>query len=158
MFRDLVRKKQALSSEECIEILKREPRGVLAVQGDDGYPYAMPMDHWYCEEDGRLYFHGGKFGHKIDAIKACDKVSYCVMDSGTPVEGTWWLQFRSVIAFGRVEFVEDYDRAMEISREICYKFTHDETYISDEIRTSGPGTLVFSLAPEHITGKIVTER
>lgn len=158
MFRDLVRKKQALSLEDCLTLLKSERRGVLAVLGDGGYPYAVPMDHWYCEEDGKIYFHGGKSGHKIDAMRACPRVSYCVMDSGTPVEDAWWVRVRSVIVFGRVEFVDDYDRAMEISRQLSYQFTQDETYIADEIRTSGPGTLVFALVPEHITGKIVTER
>ena len=57
MFRELTRRKQQLSREECIEILKTELRGTLAVCGDDGYPYALPMNHWYCEEDGALYFH-----------------------------------------------------------------------------------------------------
>ena len=158
MFREIVRKKQALSADECLQILKREPRGVLSVLSEDGYPYGMPMDHWYCEEDGKIYFHGGKTGHKIDSMRACGKVSYCVMDSGTPVEGKWWLQFRSVIVFGQIEFIADHDRAMEISRQLSYKYTQDEAYIADEIRTSGPGTLVFCLMPEYITGKIVTER
>ncbi|MBQ1924267.1 MAG: pyridoxamine 5'-phosphate oxidase family protein, partial [Lachnospiraceae bacterium] len=75
MFRELVRKKQALSAEECIKILKEEPRGVLSVQGDDGYPYGTPLNHWYCGDDGHLYFHSGMSGHRIDALKRCDKVS-----------------------------------------------------------------------------------
>ena len=158
MFREIVRKKQALPLEECVEILKNEPRGVLSVLGDDGYPYGMPMDHWYCEEDGKIYFHGGKTGHKIDAMKACDKVSYCVYDSGTRAEGEWWLRIRSVVVFGRVEFIQDYDRTMDISRKLSLKYTQDEAYIEDEVQHSGPGTLVFALTPEHITGKIVNER
>ena len=158
MFRDLVRKKQALPMETCLALLKTQRRGVLSVLGDDGYPYGMPMDHWYCEADGKLYFHGGKTGHKIDAMRACDKVSYCVMDEGTPAEEGWWLRVCSVVVFGRVEFVADYDRAMDISRQLSYQFTRDESYIQDEIQHSGPGTLVFALTPEHITGKIVNER
>ena len=57
MFREMLRKKQALTEEECIRILKEEPRGVLSVLGDDGYPYGMPLNHYYCEEDGKIYFH-----------------------------------------------------------------------------------------------------
>ena len=68
MFRKLLRRKQQLSDSDCIEILKNEPRGVLSVMGDDGYPYGLPIDHWYCEENGKLYFHCGKIGHKLDAI------------------------------------------------------------------------------------------
>ena len=78
MFREMRRSKQQLSQEECTEILKQEVRGVLSVLGEDGYPYGMPLDHWYDEKNGKIYFHGAKEGHKIDAIKACDKVSYCL--------------------------------------------------------------------------------
>lgn len=66
MFRPMRRWKQQLSDEDCIAILKNEPRGILSVLGDDGYPYGIPMNHWYCEADGKLYFHGAKTGHKID--------------------------------------------------------------------------------------------
>lgn len=83
MFRELVRKKQQISQEECIEILKNEKRGVLSVHGDDGYPYGMPLNHYYCEEDGRLYFHSGMMGHKVDSLRQNNKVSYCVYDKGS---------------------------------------------------------------------------
>ena len=157
MFREIVRKKQQLSEERCIEILKQELRGVLAVRGDDDYPYAMPLNHWYCEEDGHLYFHSGKSGHKIDAILRHDKASFCVYDSGFRREVEWALNISSVIVFGRIRIVEDHERAMEICRAMSYKFTDDTSYIETEIRQSGPGTLVFELVPEHMTGKLVNE-
>ena len=158
MFREIARAKQALSQEESIEILKTAKRGVLSVLGDDGYPYGMPLNHWYCEEDGKLYFHSGKTGHRTDAMRRCDKASFCVMDEGTPVEGEWWLKFRSVIVFGKIEIIEDHARALDISRRLSYKFTQDEDYIRYELEHSGAGVLVFALTPEHITGKLVTER
>ncbi len=76
MFRKMRRFKQQISNDECIAVLKNTKRGVLSLIGDDGYPYGIPIDHWYCEEDGKIYFHGAKEGHKIDAIKACDKGKY----------------------------------------------------------------------------------
>ena len=60
---------QQLPMEDCIQILKQETRGVLSVLGDDDYPYGMPMNHWYNEEDGKIYFHCGKTGHRLDALK-----------------------------------------------------------------------------------------
>ena len=99
MFRELARKKQKLSDAECIELLKAEPRGVLSVQGEDGYPYGMPMNHWYCEENGHIYFHSGMKGHKVDAIRNCEKVSFCVYDQGFRREGEWALNIRSVVVF-----------------------------------------------------------
>ena len=133
MFRKMRRSKQELTKEECIEILKKEPRGVLSVQGEDGYPYGMPMTHWYNEEDGKIYFHGAKSGHKIDAIRNCDKVSFCVMDKGYRNEGEWALNIRSVIVFGRLHTVEEPEKVTEICTNLCKKFTDDETYVEYEL-------------------------
>ena len=157
MFRELVRKKQAITLEECREILKNEPRGVLSLIGDQGYPYGVPINHYYCEENGHIYFHSGKSGHKIDALRACDKASFCVYDGGYRNEGEWALNIKSVIVFGRIRIVEDFDEAMDICRKLCYKFTTDSDYIEKEIRVSGKNTLCFKLIPEHITGKKVNE-
>lgn len=157
MFRKMVRSHLAISEQECIEVLKNEPRGVLSVLGDDDYPYGMPMDHWYCEEDGCLYFHSGMAGHKIDAMKRHDKVSYCVYDKGFVREGEWALNIRSVIIFGRIRVVEDHDKAMEIVRKLSLKYTDDTDYIEREIVSAGKRTLVFALVPEHMSGKLVNE-
>lgn len=157
MFRKMVRSRLAISEQECIEVLKNEPRGVLSVLGDDDYPYGMPMDHWYCEEDGCLYFHSGMAGHKIDAMKRHDKVSYCVYDKGFVREGEWALNIRSVIIFGRIRIVEDHDKAMEIVRKLSLKYTDDTDYIEREIVSAGKRTLVFALVPEHMSGKLVNE-
>jgi len=157
MFREMRRFKQALSREECIELLTREVRGVLSVAGDDGYPYGVPHNHYYCPEDGKLYFHSGMQGHKIDSILRCSKASYCVYDQGYRRESDWALYIRSVIVFGRIELIEDRDRIYEISRALSYKFTDDEEYIRREIEKSGPRTLMFALVPEHISGKLVHE-
>ena len=157
MFREMLRKKQALSQEECIDILKRELRGVLSVLGDDGYPYGMPINHFYCEEDGKLYFHGGKKGHKIDAMRRCDKASFCVYDEGFRREGEWALNIKSVIVFGRIEFVDDREDVYRISEALSRKFTDDDAYIKREIEKSGSATLMFALVPEYISGKFVNE-
>lgn len=157
MFRKMLRFRQQLPEEECVQILKEQLRGVLSVLGDDGYPYGLPINHYYCEEDGRLYFHCAKVGHKIDAIRGCDKASFCVCDEGFRKEGDWALHVRSVIVFGRIEFVEDRERIYRIARELCYKFTQDEAFIQKEIDRFGKATMMFALIPEHMTGKLVKE-
>ena len=157
MFREILRSRQQLSQEECLEILKGELRGVLSVAGDDGYPYGMPLNHYYCEADGKIYFHGGRKGHKIDALKRHNKASFCVYDRGFRREGEWALNIRSVIVFGRIEFVDDWAKTEEISRLLSHKFTQDEEYIQNGILHAGPRTLVFALVPEHMTGKLVKE-
>ena len=155
MFREMRRKKQQLTQEECVSLLETLPRGVLAVLGDDDYPYTVPMDFVY--ENGKLFFHCAQTGHKLDAIRRCDKVSYCVHDQGYLEEGDWALHFCSVIVFGRMRLVEDQEKAMEVCRKLSYKFTQDKEYIEREVAQSGPHTLVLELIPEHMTGKKVHE-
>ena len=157
MFRELTRGRQRLDGAECIRILKSEKRGVLSVIGDDGYPYGMPMNHFYDEDDGRLYFHCGKGGHRFDALGRCDKVSFCVYDEGYREAGDWALHIKSVIVFGGVVFIDDREKIYEIAAKLSRKFTNDEAYIKTEIERSGPGTVMFAIVPEHITGKIVSE-
>ena len=154
----MLRKREQLPEEECIEILKTQLRGVLSLLGDDEYPYGIPINHYYSEEDGKIYFHGGRKGHRIDAMRRHQKASFCVLDEGRQErEGDWPLRFRSVIVFGRLEELEDRDKTIEISRALCYKFTQDEEYIEDEIARAAAGTLVIALTPEHMTGKTVLE-
>lgn len=155
MFREIARKKQELPMDKIIEILESEKRGVLSVLGDDGYPYGLPINYWYNKENGCIYFHSGKKGLKIDAIEANNKVSFCVYDAGYRKEGEWALNISSVIVFGKMHIVENFDDSMEICKKLSLKYTPDLKYIEDEIRTYGKATLCYELRPEHITGKIV---
>ncbi len=133
MFRELIRKNKKISMEECLRILKTEKRGVLSVNGDNGYPYGMPMNHWYNEEDGKIYFHCGKVGHRLDALKKDSKVSFCTYNEGDRNQGKWALNVESVIVFGKIEIVDELDRIIDITKKLSYKFTHDDEYINAEI-------------------------
>ncbi len=157
MFRELKRKNKQISMQDCIQVLKNETRGVLSVLGDEGYPYGMPMNHWYNEEDGKLYFHCGKAGHRLDALKACNKVSFCTYDKGYHNEGDWAWNVKSVIVFGTVAIIDGLDTIIDITTKLSYKFTQDENYIKEEIERSVHGTRLLCLTPEHICGKLVTE-
>lgn len=157
MFRELTRIDKKLSTEECIHILEKEKRGVLSVSGDDGYPYGMPMNHFFNEKDGSIYFHSGKTGHRQDALKRNDKVSFCVYDSGYRNSGEWALNIKSVIVFGRVEIVEDMNSIVDIMTGLSLKFTEDMEYITSEIQSFAHETMLLKLIPEHICGKMVQE-
>ena len=157
MFRKMRRFNQQISDLECIEILKNTKRGVLSLIGDDGYPYGLPIDHWYCEDDGKIYFHGAKEGHKIDSIKACGKASYCVYDEGFRKEGDWALNIKSVVIFGKISFVEDEEKAREICTALVRKFTDDEEYLEKELKNALPRVQCLEFTPEHMTGKLVNE-
>ena len=156
MFRKMRRLGQMLSKEECEEILTREPRGVLALLGDYDYPYALPMSHVYV--DGKIYFHGAMQGHKNDAVKKHDKVSYCVFDEGVKNDDGWSYTFRSVIVFGRIRTLTDDDEKVEKLTHLGDKFfpTHDETV--SEIKRLLHRTEVFEITIEHMSGKTVVEK
>lgn len=156
-FRELIRKDKKLSLEDCIYVLKTEKRGVLSVIGDHDYPYGMPMNHWYNEEDGKIYFHCGKIGHRLEALKKNPKVSFCTYDEGYRNPGEWPLNVKSVIVFGKIAIVDDLDRITEITTKLSYKFIEDDAYIQDEIAKHAHRTLLLELTPAHISGKLVEE-
>ena len=157
MFRELVRKNKQLSSESCIELLKTETRGVLSVLGDDDYPYGMPMNFWYNEEDGNIYFHCGNIGHRLEALQKHNKVSFCVFDQGYKEENEWAYKVKSVIIFGKIEIIDDMEQITDIVTKLSYRFVQDDEYIKEEIRLHGHRTLLMKLTPEHMCGKLVTE-
>lgn len=160
MFRPMVRQRKQLEKPECIAILRKQNRGVLSVNGDDGYPYAAPINHYYNPEDGCLYFHTGKRtqSHRTESIAKSDKVCYCVTEPGTPIPGDWALYVRSVVVFGRMSVVEDEARVVHICRALSQQFTKDQIFIQTELDRLAKGTLLFKLTPEHISGKWVEEK
>ena len=157
MFREIRRVKQILSQEECICLLKDERRGVLSVLGDDDYPYGMPLNHYYNEEDGKLYFHSSTKGHRPEAYRRHDKASFCVYDKGYREEGCWALNIKSVIVFGKAELIEDKDEIVRICRLLCDKFPCPPEYVEHEIEKDAPRTLVIAINIEDMNGKLVHE-
>ncbi|MBE5775966.1 MAG: pyridoxamine 5'-phosphate oxidase family protein [Clostridiales bacterium] len=157
MFREMMRKNKQLPREECIRLLQTEKRGVLSVLGDHGYPYGMPMNHWYDPETDRIYFHCGKAGHRLDALKTHSKVSFCIFDEGSRASDHWALTFKSVIAFGTVKVLDDREQIIRIATALSHKFTSDDAYIQSEIEKYAKGTLLLEMTVEHISGKQVEE-
>lgn len=157
MFRPLRRIKQQLKQDECIRVLKNEVRGVLSVIGDNDYPYGLPINYWYSENENKIYFHGSREGHKIDAINKHDKVSFCVFDKGVPVDGKKGLDYKSVIVFGRIKVVEDREKTLDICRKLSSKFDFGQDYIEEEIKKFAQYVMCLELTPEHICGKRVNE-
>ncbi|MBO5222954.1 MAG: pyridoxamine 5'-phosphate oxidase family protein [Clostridia bacterium] len=157
MFRELQRIKQKISNADCIRILTEQTRGVLSVNGELGFPYAMPMNHFYNSEDGCIYFHTGKKGYRTDCIKSNDKACFCVYTSGEKEENEWAYRVKSVIVFGKIEIVDDINTVIDISRKLCYKFTQDEEYIENEINNHAKNTILLRLKPQHVCGKTVKE-
>ena len=158
MFRELVRIKQRMPMEECIQLLKEETRGVLSVLGEDDYPYGAPINHFYDDESGKIYFHvGTQSSHRNDSIKKHNKVSLAVYNQGYKNEGEWFYNVKSVVVFGKIAVIEDKDVVVDISTKLCHKFGVSQDHIDDEIKNHLHRTILLELTPEHISGKYVKE-
>ena len=156
MFRPMRRFRQQLPEAECLALLETQPRGVLAVLGDEDYPYAVPVDFLY--RDGKLYFHGAREGHKLDAVRRHDKVSLCVTDEGFRREGDWALSFRSVIVFGRIRpMAYDEPGIEELLRALGNKYNPDPEDVERELRGALARVQMLELTVEHMSGKRIRE-
>ncbi|WP_432641864.1 pyridoxamine 5'-phosphate oxidase family protein [Acidaminococcus sp.] len=158
MFRPMRRFKQAFSEEECRKVLQEEKRGTLALAGDDGYPYAVPLNYYYDPETGHLYFHGAGEGHKIDALKRCEKACFNVHDTGVKLDGDWAYTVRSVTIFGRLRILEDKEKALQLLRKIGLKYYPTVESVDEVMARSASRVTMLELVPEHMTGKRVHEK
>lgn len=157
MFREMRRKKQELSLENCEKVLERGSSGVLALIGDDDYPYAVPLSYVYT--NNKIYFHGAKVGHKIDAVRKCDKASFCVIDRDEVIAKEFTTYFRSVIAFGKVRILEDTEEIRKAIEALAIKYAPqslpEERHSAIEKEWNGMAMIEFSI--EHMTGKEARE-
>ncbi|SBW07932.1 conserved hypothetical protein [uncultured Eubacteriales bacterium] len=156
MFREMRRKKQLLSQEAAAAVLERGSAGVLAVYGDEGYPYAVPLSYVYS--GNKIYFHCALMGHKLDAIRRSDKVSFCVIDKDTVAPEKYTTYFRSVIVFGRARVLEDEGEKRAALEALAARYTpDDESGRLREIDKSFKQVCMVELSIEHMTGKEAVE-
>ncbi len=158
MFRSMRRFKQAVSEEECRKILTEEKRGAFSVIGDDGYPYSLPINFYYDEEDNRIYFHGAREGHKVDALKKCDKVCFTTWNTGFQKEGRWEWNVTSVIVFGRAKIIEDKEIIVDRALKLALKYFPAREEIEEVFTRSIDKMQLFAIDIEHMTGKLVCEK
>ena len=156
VFRPMRRFKQELPEQECLEILDQAYRGFLSVVGDGGYPYAVPINFLYS--DGHLWFHCALEGHKLDAIKACDKACFTVIDDPVKEENDWWYHVRSVICFGRIHMVENNVQRLSMLRALGMKYFPEGYDIEADMVKNGPRAAMLDFEIEHISGKRVREK
>lgn len=156
MFREMRRKKQLLSKEETIEILKLCTSGVLGVIGDDDYPYTVPVS--YAFKDDKLFIHSAKEGHKIDSIKRNDKVTFCVIEKDEVIQKTFTTHFRSASIFGRARILTDDSHRRYALESLIEKYSPD--YIKEgqqEIEREWDRVCLVEIKIEHMTGKAAIE-
>ena len=155
-FREMRRKRQQLTDEESIGILQKATAGTLALLGDNDYPYAVPISYVYHE--GKLYFHSALAGHKVDAIRKFDKASFCVIEQDDVQPKKYTTFFRSVIAFGRIQIIEDETEKLAMARMLGNRYNpNDDDSLKKEIESGLSRMLMIRFDIEHLTGKEAIE-
>lgn len=155
-FREMRRKRQQLSLDESIGILQKCTSGTLALLGDGDYPYAVPISYVYTQ--GRIYFHSAVSGHKIDAIRKCEKASFCVVEQDEVHPESYTTYFRSVIAFGRIHIVEDEAEKLEMARMLGNRYNpHQDEALQKELEKGLSRMVMIRFDIEHLTGKEAIE-
>ena len=156
MFREMRRKRQVLPEAETIAMLESCTSGVLAVSGDEDYPYAVPLSFAY--EDGRLFFHAANAGHKIDAIGRNEKASFCVIGADDVVQSTFTTHFRSAIVFGRARVITGDPEKRHALECLARKYSPDYLAAAGaEIEGEWKRVCAIELVIEHMTGKAAIE-
>lgn len=157
MFREMRRKRQQMSQAETIEILEKGSFGVLSVYGDDDYPYGVPISYVY--DDGKIYLHCAKTGHKIDGILKNPKVSFCVTAQDLVVPEEYTSYFKSVIAFGHGRILEKDTEIREAVEKLALKYYPDDSEEHREaiIEKEYPLLCMIQITIDHVTGKKAIE-
>jgi hypothetical protein len=150
--------KNEISQEEAKKLLRQNKRAAFSVNGDDGYPYTVPINFYYDEAENRIYFHSAKAGHKIDSLKKNDKVCLTTWDDGYLEEGDWAYYVSSCIVFGRARLIEDAKLTEEKIRALALKYYPSEKEVEDEIAKDLKAAQLIAIDIEHISGKRVHER
>lgn len=152
MFREMRRKNQQLGLKECEKILNSCTSGVLAVSGDEGYPYAVPLSYVYS--DNKLYFHCARSGHKLDAVQNCSKASFCVIAKDDILPEKYTTLFKSVIVFGKIRILKTAEEMEEPIKTLTRKYVkNDENGIQKEFDQFKNNMYMLCFEIEHISGK-----
>ncbi len=156
MFQEMRRAKQLLPVEMTEAILRTRTSGVLALQSDDGYPYAVPVSYVFC--DGKIYFHCATSGHKLDLIQAHEKVSFCVVDQDQVMPEDLTTYFRSVIVFGRAKIIQDEQEKKKALELLTAKYSPGyEQKGQQEMQKQWRAICVVGIEVDHMTGKEAIE-
>lgn len=158
MFRKVRKIKNELDEKATKEVLKKAPRGVLALNGEDGFPYGLPLNFYYDEDNNTLYFHGTKTGYKIDCIEKSPKASFtALLEEGVSDDG-WSKNVSSVVAYGLLEEIEDSDFARDALEKLAHKYYPSEDLVEENIKANFKNTKMLAFHISYMTGKKVNER
>ena len=158
MFRSIRKKKNDIGIGAAEQLLLHCRRSVLAMNGVEGYPYAIPINFYFDKDARKIYFHGAKAGHKIEALRACDKVCFTVYGNETVKEEAWAPFMQSAVVFGKCRLMETGSEAMARLKQLSMKYYPEERLADEEIMRAGRAAQLFEIEIEHLSGKEIQEK
>ena len=154
VFKEMRRDEKQMTPEAALEILKTAEVGVLATVGADGYPYALPLNYVYVNQENSLYFHCALTGHKLDNIRHNPKVSFCVYGDSEVLPAKFSTRFESVVVFGTAEVVAGAEKEAGLYA-LVRKYAADHMAAGEKyIRSASDKTCVVRIRIAHISGKL----
>ena len=158
MFRNVRKIRNEITIEEAKDLLRNNKRAAFSVNGDNGYPYTVPINFYYDEEEDRIYFHSAKKGHKVDSLINSDKVCLTTWNDGYVNDGDWAYHVSSCVVFGRAKLVHDRNITEEKVRKFALKYYPSAEEVEEEIEMGIKGVQLIEIEIEHISGKMVQEK
>lgn len=158
MFRPMRRTKRAISDEDAKRLLEQGHRAVLAVNGDDGYPFAFPINYRFDAGANKIFFHGAKAGQKVDALRRSDKVCLTVMGNEHYEQGEWAPYVQSTVVFGRCHLVDDAAATEAEVRRLALKYYPSAEEAEEELNKYLAAVQLYEIEIEHLTGKQIQEK
>jgi len=144
-----------MTTQKSLKLLKKEKYGRLATCGKDLQPYITPVN--FILMDGRIYFHCGFEGQKIDNLNYNSKVCFEVSRLGklypAPHAKNFSNRFWSVLVFGKARQVKDEKLKLHILNEIMEKYATGHDYAGLTLEDTKTVNIV-EITIEKITGKV----
>jgi len=128
----------------------------MSMVDEQGSPYVIPMNFGYY--DDHIYFHSAPAGKKIDILKNNPEV--CLSFSADhqlrwvneDVACSWGMKYRSVLAYGKVEFIDDFDQKEEALKVIMKNYSDiDFTFNSPAVKD----VMVYRVKIEKLEGRVL---
>lgn len=159
MFKPIRNKINEIDRAATEALLQSNRRGILAMNSDNGYPYAIPINYFYDCDKKKIYFHGAKAGHKVEALRTSDKVCFTVYGNERIDESESWAPYvQSVVVFGRCRLLEAGSESIDRLKEFAMKYYPSEQLVDKNITHAGRAVQMFEITIEHMSGKQVQEK
>lgn len=148
------KKKIITKQKEKEDIIRKCDCCYIGMVDEKNMPYVVPFNFGY--KDMTIFLHSGQTGKKIDILRKNNNVcvafstGHGISSQNENVACSYIMSYKSVICYGKVEFIEDYDKKIEALNFIMKQYVDREfTYSEPSVKN----VLVYKVVVEEMTAK-----